>query len=391
MRIAFLCGGLGLGGVADYTRLLAGALKPYGAESLIIGLADRDASAIQRDVSEDPPSLVLPAALSWRERTAAAQTALDAFAPDWVSLQFVPFAYNAKGVVWLEARWLQRLMAGRPAHVMLHELWVEPLPRPVPMRRKVLRAAQRAAILRLLRAIRPEVLHTSNAVYLDLLAAAGLDARLLPLFGNVPVEPQSDRAWLDEALRAAGIDRARRPLLFGFFGGVAPDWDADPLLTRLSDAVRSLGRPGVVLSVGFAGGMEERMRAWRRTHPELEFLTLGVQPIARIAAYLQALDFGLTSYPYALIGKSSSVVAMLEQGLPVIVAWGDLRPDLPAIDPELSPLVLRPGGDLRRFMSETQDRRPVGSRLPAVAAAMADALVGKDLAGRGMKVAPLLG
>jgi hypothetical protein len=136
--------------------------------------------------------------------------------------------------------------------------------------------------------------------------------------------------------------------------------------------------------------MEERMRAWRRAHPELEFLALGVQPAARVSAYLQALDFGLTSYPYALIGKSSSVVAMLEHGLPVIVAWGDLRPDLPAIDRELS-LVLRPGGDLRRFISETRDRRRRGSRLPAVAAAMADALAGKDLAGRGMKAAPLLG
>jgi glycosyltransferase involved in cell wall biosynthesis len=391
MRIAFLCGGLGLGGVADYTRLLAGALRAHGIESLIIGLADRDASAILRDATAEAPRLILPAALTWRERSAAAQDALDAFAPDWVSLQFVPFAYNAKGVVWREAPWIESLMAGRRAHVMLHELWVEPLPRPVPLRRRVLRSAQRAAILRLLRRIRPEVLHTSNAVYLDLLAAAGLDGRLLPLFGNVPAEPQSDRAWLDEALRAAGIDRARRPLLFGFFGGVAPDWDAAPLLTRLSDAVRSLGRPGVVLSVGFAGGMEERMRAWQREHSGLEFLTLGVQPIARIAAYLQALDFGLTSYPYALIGKSSSVVAMLEHGLPVIVAWGDLRPDLPAIDRELAHLVLRPGGDLRRFISEGRDRGPLGSRLPAAAAAMADALAGKHPAGRGMKGAPLLG
>ena len=374
MRIAFLCGGLGLGGVADYTRLLAGALKAHGIESLIIALADREASAILRDATAEAPRLALPAALSWRERAAEAKAAVDAFAPDWVSLQFVPFAYNPKGVVWREARWLESLMAGRRAHVMLHELWVEPLPRPVPLRRRVLRAMQRAAILRLLKAIRPEVLHTSNAVYLDLLAAAGLEARLLPLFGNVPAEFHSDRAWLDEALGAAGVDLARRPLLFGFFGGVNPEWDGSELFGRLAAALRVIGRTGVVLSAGAAAGMPERLRRWAEGRPELHVLSLGVQPALRISAYLQALDFGLTSYPYALIGKSSSVVAMLEHGLPVIVEWGDLAPSLPAVPAELDRLALRPGGDLAAFLARAGERSGGRSALPDVAAAMSEAL-----------------
>jgi len=387
MRIAFLCGGLGFGGVADYTRHLAAALKPHGVESLIVGLADRDASEVTRSSG----ALALPGRLSWPARIEQAEAALAAFDPDWVSLQFVPFAFHGKGVVALEARWLARLLAGRRAQIMMHELWVEPLPRPVALRRRLLRAAQRASILRLLRGIRPELLHTSNAVYLDLLEGAGFRASLLPLFGNVAIEPRPDRAWLDAALAASGHDRGRDPLLFGFFGGVDPEWDGRELFDRLAAALGRTGRTGLVLSAGAASGMPERLRRWAAGHPQIGVLALGIQPAERVSAYLQALDFGLTSYPYALIGKSSSVVAMLEQGLPVIVAWGDLRPDLPAIDPELSALVLRPGGDLRRFMSETQDRRPVGSRLPKVAAAMADALAGKDLAGRGMKVAPLLG
>ena len=193
------------------------------------------------------------------------------------------------------------------------------------------------------------------------------------------------------ARRAAGVDLTRRPLLFGFFGGVAPDWEAGPLLSGIADAMRGLGRRGVVLSAGSAGAMEERMRAWRADHSELGFLALGVQPAARVSAYLQALDFGLTSYPYALVEKSSSVIAMLEHGLPVILAWGDLRPDLPAIDPELSPLVLPPGSDLGRFIAAPRDRRLRGSGLPRAAAAMAGALAAMERrAGRGMKAAPLL-
>src|SRR3954469_6754207 len=169
MRIAFVCGGLGLGGVADYTRLLAAALKTKGVESLIISLADREARALARDTEGDLPTLVIPAATPWRERVAAAETALDAFAPDWVSLQFVPFAFNRKGVIAAEGQWLARLLGRHRLQIMLHELWVEPLPGRVALRRRILRAAQRSFILRLLKHAKPALLHTSNAAYQALL------------------------------------------------------------------------------------------------------------------------------------------------------------------------------------------------------------------------------
>ena len=233
MRIAFVCGGLGLGGVADYTRLLAAALKTKGVESLIISLADREARALARDTEGDLPTLVIPAATPWRERVAAAETALETFAPDWVSLQFVPFAFNRKGVIAAEGQWLARLLGRHRLQIMLHELWVEPLPGRVALRRRVLRAAQRSFILRLLKHAKPALLHTSNAAYQALLAEAGLQTKPLPLFGNIPIDPKADRAWFGAALSRAGIDLTRRPLLFGFFGGVDPNWDPGPLLGRL--------------------------------------------------------------------------------------------------------------------------------------------------------------
>jgi len=383
MRIAFVCGGLGLGGVADYTRLLAAALKTKGVESLIISLADREARALARDTEGDLPTLVIPAATPWRERVAAAETALDAFAPDWVSLQFVPFAFNRKGVIAAEGQWLARLLGRHRLQIMLHELWVEPLPGRVALRRRVLRAAQRSFILRLLKHAKPALLHTSNAAYQALLAEAGLQTKPLPLFGNIPIDPKADRAWFGAALSRAGIDLTRRPLLFGFFGGVDPNWDPGPLLGRLIETLGPLGRSGVVLSVGSAGPIAERMQAWRSQHPDLQFLALGIQSVERISAYLQALDFGLTSYPYALIGKSSSVISMLEHGVPVIVSWGDLRPDLPVLDTDWSSLVLPPNGELGSFLRARHDRRIRGSRLPEVAETMLRDLDSMARPGRG--------
>ena len=73
MRIAFLCGGLGFGGVADYTRHLAAALKPHGVESLIVGLADRDASEVTRSSG----ALALPGRLSWPARIEQAEAEVE--------------------------------------------------------------------------------------------------------------------------------------------------------------------------------------------------------------------------------------------------------------------------------------------------------------------------
>ncbi|HEX6102217.1 MAG TPA: hypothetical protein VF031_04135, partial [Alphaproteobacteria bacterium] len=237
----------------------------------------------------------------------------------------------------------------------------------------------------------PDALHTSNPVYQQLLAEAGLRASLLPLFGNVPVEARPDRAWLDEALKAAGHDLSRGPLLFGFFGGVDPAWEGSDLFARLSASLRRVGRGGIVLSAGAAAGMPERMEAWRRRHPELGFLALGIHPAERISAYLQALDFGLTSYPYALTGKSSSVVSMLEHGLPVIVSWGDLLPGTPAIEPDMAELVLRPGGDLDGFIASPPQRRIRGSRLNRVAARLFADIGPQEAPEKGVKASRLLG
>jgi hypothetical protein len=50
------------------------------------------------------------------------------------------------------------------------------------------------------------------------------------------------------------------------------------------------------------------------------FLEKGELPTDLISSYLQSADFGVATSPLSLIGKSGSVAAMLEHGLPVVVS-----------------------------------------------------------------------
>jgi hypothetical protein len=58
---------------------------------------------------------------------------------------------------------------------------------------------------------------------------------------------------------------------------------------------------------------------------EFRFVRLGEHAPQRIAQVLQAIDFGVATTPYALIGKSATVAAMVEHGLPVIVNRDDVE------------------------------------------------------------------
>src|SRR6201995_2483307 len=69
----------------------------------------------------------------------------------------------------------------------------------------------------------------------------------------------------------------------------------------------------------------------------LEAVVVGEKEPAELSRLLQTLDFGIGTHPWALLGKSGAVAAMLDHGLPVIVPRDDwvlrVRPlAVPAID-----------------------------------------------------------
>lgn len=378
MRIALLTSCLepGKDGVGDYSRDLAAACRAAGHETTLLALNDHHVGAAARQEPQCArgiaiDTLRLSAAATWEQRAHEAAAWLDARDVDWVSLQFVPYGYHAKGMVHGLERHLRALARSRPVHVMFHETWIG-AELEASMRQRLVGRVQRAGVLRLVRGIQPTLVHTSNPAYRALLGAASVPAHLLPLWGNVPVVRDAP-GWLAEQLLRAGIaPKAERKYTwcFGLFGSLHGAWRAEPLFAHLAAAARQHDRRVVIASIGRQGAAGAVL--WKtiaqRYARQFSFCAFGERPAEEVSWFLQELDYGIATTPWQVIGKSGTVAAMLEHGVPVIVSRDDVSfaESTPTPTP-CEPLLYRMDDDLPRWLAATHRASP-RERLPALAA-----------------------
>jgi len=305
MRIAFVCAGAkpGRDGVGDYSRLLAGELERRGNKTALLALNDR---TLEGGSVFSETTLRLPAAMSWNARLREAKDFLATFRPDVLSLQFVGYGFDPRGLPLGLASKLRTLAAGVPWHVMFHELWIEP---EGTWTHRALSRLQQAHIVDLCRTLGPMTVHTSNPYYAARLESAGIPCRELPLFGNIPVVPHESPRDEDE-------------WVFVFFGSLRRGWEPEPLLTRINSARAAAGKKICrFVSIGRLG--EHGESVWKKMkgggYENLVFEKRGELDPPGISRSLQECDFGIAVSPLHLLGKSGAVAAMSEHGLPVIV------------------------------------------------------------------------
>lgn len=377
MKIAFITSCLepGRDGVGDYTRSLALQLQKGGGQCCLLSLCDPWSSS--SEASEGTPEVVpvpelrLGPALPWERRVALARAFLDRFGPEWVSLQFVPYGFDKRGIVRGLGKYLQPLAQGRRVHVMFHELWIGGSGSG--LKERAVGSLQKACVLRLMQSLQPRAIHTSNGMYVRRLAGHGLRAGLLPMFGAIPVGQGNGDNWLLPALSQAGLDLSggrERALLLGFFGTLHPIWPPEPLLSLLLEAGRNSGKRVALLSIGRLGPGEELWARMAEAYREsLVFLRLSEQPVERVSQFLLSMDAGVAASPYSLLGKSSSAAAMQEHGLRVIVNRDDASASAgPALDEEREKYLLRLDDRFAQQVILPRPCLPTGSRLAQVAA-----------------------
>jgi glycosyltransferase involved in cell wall biosynthesis len=308
VKILFIVGSLepGKDGVGDYTRTLGDECGRLGHETFLMSLND---SWIDKPLQGNR-SLRLPSTMPWTSRIKTGRTFVAENHPDLVSLQYVPYSFHPFGLAFALPKIAQAIIGRVPAHLMLHELWIGSQIG-APFKVKVFGFCQRKIIKSLVSGMACRVIHTSNAVYARLLSRHGISAKILPLFGSVPVLPNAVVAPRDD-----------NGLRLGLFGSIHPEWSPEELFARL----QALGKPIQVCHIGRIGPGES---LWNEVvqhyEAEIRFQRFGEQSFENISQFFLSLDFGVATTPLSLIGKSSTVAAMLDHGLPVIVTRNDIH------------------------------------------------------------------
>jgi glycosyltransferase involved in cell wall biosynthesis len=346
MRILFLCGCLepAKDGVGDYVRSLAEACLAQGHECRAIALNDpfvaEPIETAETMAGGRFPVLRLPSAIIWFKRTKHAVAFRDGFQPDWISLQFVGYGLNPKGIVWKIVPDLKTIAGDYPLHVMFHELWVG-MPPSAPFKHRIFGAAQRLSIRRLCAVLKPELVTTSNWLYVEALRRIGVASSNLPLFGNIPIADRGHSTEFPGSLGDLKITPTNRDewWLGVFFGGLYPGWKPEPFLGLLRRAAKRAGKRVCLVSLGRLGAVGEAI--WdelQHTYPDISLPVLGEQPAEVVSIVMQSADFGIAASPWDLIGKSGSATAMIEHGLPVIVTREDRQSSFAIPEPSTDPL-----------------------------------------------------
>ena len=329
MRIALLCMSVepGRDGVGDYVLQLARAASTRGHTCQIVALADRfiEQPSVGLDPQDGFEIVRIPVAQWARTEINLAVERLAQFRPDWVSLQMVCYGFEKRGLLWRSVARFARLRAAPNRHLMFHELWIG-AGRKSPPKDRAIGWIQRRLLQRTTRMWSPKVIHTSNAVYREMLHRAKINAQELPLPGNIPVlevDPVVARARILQQLNPALPPG--QSLLAAVFGSIHPQWRDPTWMDQVASLCTQQNRRLVIVQFGRAGmsGLEVLHSLRSHTAGRVDFLELGERPAEEISALLQGVDFGVATTPWPLIGKSGTAAAMLEHGLPVLVTRED--------------------------------------------------------------------
>ena len=365
MRIVFFCGSLepGRDGVGDYTRRLAGWLSSAGHSVAILALNDKyilsTTSAVQQQGTDQIEVLRIPAALAWKETRGLSEQFLKEFKPDWISLQYVSYAYHIKGIPYKMLQAFLEVFNAYKLQVMFHELWLGEK-KTDPLTYKIYGLLQKRAILYLINKANPLVLQTSIPLYQRILQNNQIKADLLPVFSNIPDLNLEFDAYADEIPDWLRLHRNDYIIGCNFGSFYESSWDLSSLLGPFVAECKKLGKQPLLFSIGKISAGEKEWANLAESHPDIQFLTLGMASSGLISYCLTHFaDFGILTTPAFMAGKSGSFMAFKAHGLRSFCKENDLSYsfDLQFIGYDSSLIPLRSAADFyipKREMAANQ-------------------------------------
>ena len=308
MKILFLCGSLepGFDGVGDYTRRLAGELIRRGHQAAIVALNDYSVIEVSNETQLCEGSIVpvlrIPNDASSKIRYKSTEQYIKAFNPKWISLQFVPYSFNSKGLPFLLQPFLKKLKGKHKWHIMFHELWLG-IDMESSFKHKCIGWLQQFIIKNIIRTIQPNRVHTQNKLYQFFLRSQNIDAQILPICGNIPPGVLEKKA-----------QEFNQFVLFGSIHYGAPFKNFIDDLTGISNQFL---KPIKFIFIG-KNGQELSSYIAVLENYNIPYEVLGIQSENVISQVLTNSDFGISTTPYFQTEKSGVYAAYREHQLHTI-------------------------------------------------------------------------
>lgn len=289
---------------------------------LLVATHEEELNAVTEESQDEGDLLVatirLPASLGTSERRHLLEGCVSDFRPDWISLQYVPYSFAENGIPWQFALTLRHLSGSAKFEIMFHELWLRH--RAISdVKGRSIGAAQRFVTLRIAKVLRPEVIHTHIPINRDELTQNGFDVSPLPLFANIGYV---------EGATAAGTEKDHSAYRVAFFSRLESPPPVQRVLTAIADWCLINDRK---LEVALLGGGKAKVasaaEAIRAAVPTATVLPVGYLSAEGVSAWLTTCDLALTPIPRHSLGKSGTVAAFLEHGLPVIAPISKINHD----------------------------------------------------------------
>jgi hypothetical protein len=308
MHTLFICGSLepGKDGVGDYTRRLSGALISQGYEISILSLCDNHVSNYVREIQEIEqarvPTYRIPEVTIYSQRLKWTQELILQQNPDWISLQFVPYSFNAKGLPFWLPLFLKKVKGKHNWHIMFHELWLG-IDKESSIKHKIIGQIQQILIKRLIAATEPSIVTTQNKLYQFFLQSHGVKTAVFPICGNIPIANLKEKS-----------SHFTQFVLFGTIHQGAPfkDFIKDLLSYR-----NTLVKPIKFIFIG-KNGPEIDYYKHILENNNISFEVMGLQSENVISQVLSESTYGISTTPYFQTEKSGVYAAYKEHQLNTI-------------------------------------------------------------------------
>ncbi|HEV7329740.1 MAG TPA: hypothetical protein VGN63_01770 [Flavisolibacter sp.] len=314
--ILFICGSLekGKDGVGDYVIKLAIELVQRGYKPAILALND---SYIKEPIKILHPEdergqlkiLRLPVGMSSARKKRLCADFVTQFDPTVISLQFVPYSFNAKGIPYGLSKALMNLNNEKIRwHIMFHEIW---LAETKGWKQKIIGLAQRRIIKDLVKVLDPIHIHCSIEATREKLSKLQIKSTILPLFGNIGFH-----RFIDVSLKNQ-IDSYKYRILY--FGAAPRDEFLKSIVSKLGPISAKWGKSLCIVVVGKNSTAKSKFIEILRAKLSVAtgIIDAGFLEEKSISYLMQFCTIGIARSTPELLGKSGTAIAMLEFGLPI--------------------------------------------------------------------------